>query len=199
MPRACAGAASNGTAARCADQRREKNQCRAIGLLKLAMISLVMRELASAAPLAPPLWAARLGYAGLVPFVALALGLRFLPSEAREFCVFAVAAYAATITSFLGAIHWGLAMREAPSTSSSESAGAVPFMWGVVPSLVAWFALLSSPAVALLVLGVLLWVCYAVDKSVYPKFNLQSWLRMRLVLTNVASASCFYMAAGLLL
>ena len=158
-----------------------------------------MRELTPATSPMPPLWAVRLGYAGLLPFVALALGLRFLPMEAREFCVFAMAAYAATITSFLGAIHWGLAMVKTPSASHSESTGVAPFLWGVVPSLVAWFALLSSPAIALLVLSALLWVCYAVDRIVYPQFQLQAWLRMRLLLTTVASTSCFYMAAGLLL
>lgn len=137
----------------------------------------------------PAPWAARLGYAGLVPFVALVFGLRFLPTEVREFCVFALMAYAATITSFLGAIHWGLAMRGTRTTN------AAPFAWGVTPSLVAWFALLSSPAIALYVLGVLLWVCYAVDRSTYPKFQLQGWLPMRLRLTAVASVSCFYTAA----
>ena len=176
-----------------------KNQSRAIGLLKLAVISLLMRELTSATSSAPPRCAVRLGYAGLVPFVALALGLRFLPFEAREFCVFAMAAYAATIASFLGAIHWGLAMRQTPTVLINQSADVAPFVWGVVPSLVAWFALLSSPAIALLILGVLLWVCYAVDRSVYPKFSLQTWLPMRLRLTVVASVSCFYVAAGLLL
>lgn len=136
----------------------------------------------------PAPWAARLGYAGLVPFVALALSLRFIPVEKRDFAVFAMMAYAATITSFLGAIHWGLAMRATQSTS------AAPFVWGVIPSLVAWFALLSCSTLGLYVLGVLLWVCYAVDRTTYPKFRLQNWLPMRLKLTVVASASCFYVA-----
>lgn len=136
----------------------------------------------------PAPWAARLGYAGLVPFVVLALSLRFLPVQTRDFAVYALMAYAATITSFLGAIHWGLAMRGIPSMRSA------PFAWGVIPSLVAWLALLSSPVVALCVLGVLLWVCYAVDRITYPKFQLQNWLPMRLRLTVVASVSCFYVA-----
>ncbi len=139
----------------------------------------------------PAPWATWLGYAGLIPFVALALSPHVLPAGARELSVIALMAYAATITSFLGAIHWGLAMRDAPTKNS------VLFMWGVLPSLVAWMALLSSPEVALCVLGVLLWVCYAVDSTTYPKFQLQSWLPMRLRLTVVASLSCFYAAAKL--
>ena len=137
----------------------------------------------------PAPWATWLGYAGLLPFIALALSLRFLPAELGQYCIFALIAYAATITSFLGAIHWGLAMRD------TQTKNAALFAWGVIPSLVAWLALLSSPAVALCVLGVLLWVCYAVDRVTYPKFQLQNWLPMRLRLTVVASMSCFYVAA----
>ena len=46
------------------------------------------------------------------------------------------------IASFLGAIHWGLAMRG----PASPRAQIFPFVWGVVPSLLAWLALLAQPA-----------------------------------------------------
>ena len=166
-----------------------------------------MREFAvaqkSTNTLKPSAWATWLGYAGLIPFVAFALGVQFLSADLRDYCVFALTAYAATITSFLGAIHWGLAMRDTQSTSSLSSdtanSNAALYAWGVVPSLAAWVALLlaifSGPVVALCVLGVLLWVCYVVDRSIYPKFQLQNWLPMRLNLTLVASMSCFYAAA----
>ena len=184
-----------------------------------------MREFAvaqkSTNTLKPSAWATWLGYAGLIPFVAFALGVQFLSADLRDYCVFALTAYAATITSFLGAIHWGLAMRDTQSTSflgaihwglamrdtqstsslssDTASSNAALYAWGVVPSLAAWVALLlaifSGPVVALCVLGVLLWVCYVVDRSIYPKFQLQNWLPMRLNLTLVASMSCFYAAA----
>lgn len=159
-------------------------------------IRLPMREFA----LKPAPWAAWLGYAGLAPFIALALSVRFSPPEFRELSVFALTAYTATITSFLGAIHWGLAMREDHNSSTSGFNDAL-FAWGVFPSLVAWGALLASvffdPAVALCVLGVLLWICHMVDRSIYPKFQLQNWLPMRLRLTLAASVSCFYAVAYL--
>ncbi len=148
--------------------------------------------------LRPSTWATWLGYAGLIPFFALALSLRFLPAELGHYILYALTSYAATITSFLGAIYWGLAMRNGQITDIKGFDTAL-FGWGVAPSLVAWVALLlaifSGPAVALCVLGVLLWVCYAVDRSIYPKFQLLYWLPMRLRLTLVASASCFYAAA----
>jgi len=52
----------------------------------------------------------RLGYAGLVPFVVLALLLWIVTPEAHPFVAIALTAYAATITSPLGGIHWGMAV-----------------------------------------------------------------------------------------
>ena len=131
-----------------------------------------------------------LGYAGLIPFIALAaMTLTLNPSE-QGIASFALRAYAVTIVSFLGAIHWGLAMRQA-------QANTLLLWWGITPSLVAWVCLLVVPAVGSLILAATLWLCFLVDRRVYPQFGLQAWLRMRLVLTTVASASCV-IVSGLL-
>ncbi len=140
--------------------------------------------MSSTKPDAPSVWAKRMGYGGLVPFVALALALLVAEPVHRPLLGFALLAYAATIASFLGAIHWGLVMRDA-SKQSLTLLG-----WGVVPSLLAWGALMASPAWGLLVMAGLLWACLAVDRMVYPRFEVQQWLPMRWVLTLVASASC---------
>jgi steroid 5-alpha reductase family enzyme len=124
-----------------------------------------------------------LGYAGLIPFVGLAvLALIDSPPE-QALAAFALRAYAVTIVSFLGAIHWGLAMRQA-------QADTLLLVWGVAPSLLAWASLLIVPGAGSLLLAATLWLCFLVDRRVYPRFGLQAWLRMRLVLTTVASAAC---------
>ena len=138
----------------------------------------------------PPVCARAMGYAGLIPFVGLATVTPFLPPASRPLAWGALLGYAAVITSFLGAIHWGLEMRDA------HSKRAAPYVWGVIPSLVAWLALLLGPALGLWILAVLLWACYAVDRSVYARHQLQGWLSMRLRLTLVASASCVFVAAS---
>jgi hypothetical protein len=120
----------------------------------------------------------------LIPFVALVLALWTLSPDQRGVFAMALLAYGATITSFLGAIHWGLLMRD-----GTEAPPAL-LLWGVVPSLVAWVALLLSPANGLLLLAVLLGACFAVDRTVYPRYRVQGWLPMRLVLTCIAGASC---------
>ena len=124
-----------------------------------------------------------LGYAGLIPFVALAALFFLADPEWRYSILWALCAYAAVIVSFLGAIHWGLAMH-------AESSSHWPYIWGVTPCLLAWACLLPPPAVGLCLLAAVLWACLLVDRNAYPGFGVAHWLRMRLILTTVASICC---------
>jgi hypothetical protein len=131
----------------------------------------------------PSSTAQALGYAGLLPFVSLALASYLVVPEFQPELLSALRGYAATILSFLGAIHWGLTLREA--TSSTRL-----LLWGVLPSLLAWVALLLPMTSGLWLLAAGLWTCWAVDRQVYPRLGLSAWLPMRLVLTVLASLSC---------
>jgi len=128
-----------------------------------------------------PRWAARLGYAGLLPFLALAVAAWAAPVAYRAQAAFALLAYGATIASFLGAIHWGLAMRSPLNPQPG------PFVWGVFPSLVAWVALLLPISQGLVTVALVLGMCMAVDRRSYPAYGLGEWLAMRLRLTLVAT------------
>lgn len=136
----------------------------------------------------PSAAALRLGHAGLLPFVGGALLVWLVWPEAHPYTTLALSAYAAVIVSFLGGIHWGLGMLRGD---------AAHFAWGVVPSLVAWPALLLPPAPALAVLAAAVLVCFVVDRRVYPACGLQAWLALRLPLTAVAALSCAAGAAAL--
>ena len=140
---------------------------------------------------APSALVAALGYGGLLPFALLALAVCWPGGEGRAFYGFVLLAYGATIASFLGAIHWGLAMR-------SGAPEPMAYLWGVAPSLVAWTALLQPTPWGLLLLAGLLLVCFGVDRRLYARHQLQGWLPMRLRLTLVACASCLAAAWGLL-
>jgi Protein of unknown function (DUF3429) len=144
----------------------------------------------TAATPGPSLWARRLGTAGLIPFVSLAAALWLAPPGDWPRAQMALLAYGATIASFLGALHWGLVMREGPAQPVPS------LLWGVVPSLLGWVALLLAPALGLLLIAALLWACFAVDRVVYPRYQVQAWLPLRLRLTLVASISCVVAAAG---
>jgi hypothetical protein len=95
-------------------------------------------------------FATLLGNFGLLPFYALALAawLPLDPVPAR-LIELAFIAYAAVILSFLGAVHWGLALAT-PQLDRTQTRHALG--WGVLPSLLGWLALLLAMA------GVKTWV-----------------------------------------
>lgn len=131
----------------------------------------------------------RLGYLALLPFVIGAFAVWFVRADARGVATMALSAYAATVVSFIGGIHWGFAFR-----SATPRAGL--FIWGVVPALVACVALLMQPAAGLVIHGVMLIACYLVDRRVYPTEGASRWLVLRFRLSGVASLACFFGAAG---
>lgn len=134
--------------------------------------------------------ALRLGYAGLIPFVGGAL-LTWLVRghpEQHAFVTDALAKYAALVVAFLGAVHWGLGLKQVVPSPA-------PFAWAVTPVLLAWIGALMPPYAGLVVLGVLLVVCYAVDRRAYRAHGAAAWLTLRFRATVVASLSCFVAAA----
>jgi len=136
-----------------------------------------------------PLTARRLGYAGLLPFVAGALLVWLVHEDVRQDVAFGLSAYAALIAAFLGGIHWGLAFRH-------DEPPAAWLGWGVVPALVAWPALIMPPHAGLVVQGALIVGCYLVDRRLYPLQGVAHWLTLRFRLSAIASLSCFIGAAG---
>lgn len=141
------------------------------------------------APLAPNPVALRLGHAGLLPFVLGALLVWVVRPDVHPYVANALSAYAAVIVSFLGGIHWGLGMRQTVPSPAR-------FAWGVVASLAAWIAVVMPAYAGLVVHGVMLVLCYMVDRRSYPAHGLSAWLTLRFRLTAVASLACFIGAAG---
>ena len=131
--------------------------------------------------------ALRLGYAGLLPFVVGALLVWGVRADAQPYATLALQAYGAAIVSFLGGIHWGVAFRDGTPRL---------FAWGVVPSLLAWVGAMMPASAGLVLLGAVLWLCYAVDRQLYPQHGLGPWLTLRFRLSAVAGAACFIGAAG---
>ena len=143
-----------------------------------------------------PAWAKPLGYGGLVPFFACALLMLAVPDAGtRDLAGQALLGYAAVILSFLGGVHWGLALRGA----SPQRAGGL-LAAGVLPSLVGWGALLLpfEQAAAVLVAGFGLFWLYehrVLGSTVLPPDYLA--LRRWLTLGVVASMGLALMASSL--
>jgi len=102
-----------------------------------------------------------LGYGGLVPFVFFGIAAWFGSSDWQVFALHALAVYAAVILSFLGAIHWGLALAD-PAHRVFGLAGPA---WAVLPSIAAWLALLLPKTAALIVLLLLFPLVLWVDRA----------------------------------
>lgn len=139
----------------------------------------------TAAPLNPV--ALKLGYAGLVPFVVGAALVWLVRDEAHAFATMGLTNYAAVVIAFLGAIHWGLGMRQGVPSPA-------PYVWGVVPGLLAWIASMMPPNAGLVVHGALLIACYLWDRRHYPALGASAWLTLRFRLSAVAALCCFLAA-----
>lgn len=138
-----------------------------------------------------------LGYGGLIPFVLLASLLWLVEPGLRGFVAIALAGYAALIAAFLGGVHWGIGWLNGLRSSTTPHAQRRHFLWGVVPSLLAWPGLVMPPYAGLAWLGFVLIASYVADRSLYVHAGLQHWLTLRFRLSAVAALSCF-MGAGAL-
>jgi hypothetical protein len=136
-----------------------------------------------------------LGYAGLIPPVMLAALLWLVDAELQAWVAIGLASYVALILSFLGGIHWGIGWSRKGGAGTAAHSQRAHFIWGVAPSLLAWPGLLMPAYAGLAWLGLLLLVCYGVDRRLYTRAGLQRWLTLRFRLSAVAALSCF-IAAG---
>lgn len=132
--------------------------------------------------------AAILGLAGLLPFVLGALATldggwlgRLAPA--------ALTGYAAVILSFMGGVHWGLAMAaERPSWARYGAS--------VVPALLGWAALLLGGTVAFLLLAASFASLLAYDLGAVRAGEAPDWYpRLRWPLTIVV-VLCLVLAAA---
>lgn len=152
-----------------------------------------------------PIPARILGIAGLIPFFTCAilaclpeLGSSFLESSTLSTgkmaisaddiqikAVQALGAYGAVILSFLGGIRWGNLLNNKTQLRCWS-----PLVLSVVPSLVAWPALLLPPGWMLSILAIGFVAQYAYDVEGVKQKTLPIWFgRLRIVLTAGATIS----------
>ena len=133
-----------------------------------------------------------LGFAGALPFLALtpmtanSLGFDELVRQAAEGQV----AYGALIVSFLGAVHWGIAMTSVLQGHGAVLAQKERYIWSVFPSLAAWPALMMEPAPGATCIALLLGICYMSDSAYARNGSLPAWyMTLRGYLTTIAILS----------
>ena len=93
-----------------------------------------------------------LGGLGAVPFIVLAVAMPLLADTTRILTANGLLAYGAVILSFLGGVHWGLAIQFQRSSDQGELESRLTL--SVIPSLVGWVALLVGQPTGLLILAI---------------------------------------------
>lgn len=133
----------------------------------------------------PPL-ALWLGLAGLLPFLASVAAAWLAPVAWQAVAVRAFLGYGAVILSFLGGVQWGVAMcRERPGGAAFRRR----MLLAMVPSLVAWPALLLHPLTGAWVLAIGFVLVRLHELSREGGARLPGWyhsLRMHLTLVVLA-------------
>lgn len=132
-----------------------------------------------------PLPARILGLAGLLPFL-FGAAMVWCPVESMAaFGVTMLAGYGAVILSFLGGVRWGRLLGD-----DERIARWLPLSLSILPSLVAWTALLLPPPALFAVLAIGLVLQYLLDRDATESGDLPRWYgQLRLILTLGAVAS----------
>jgi hypothetical protein len=129
-----------------------------------------------------PASAAWLGAFGLVPFVVLAALLPFVGGDLKPDLAYALLAYGAAILSFLGGVHWGLAIGSTAAAAAAPLKGRL--ILSVIPSLVAWAALLVPLRSGLFVLAAAIALMLIVDIRATRAGEAPAWYpRLRIPLS----------------
>ena len=128
-----------------------------------------------------------LGLAGLLPFLAHALFSWLSPPSELGGVLRSQAHYAASILTFLGALHWGVTLA---SPSIVDGAAVTRMLWSVIPSIFCWIVTLYPTDVSLPLLFVGLAVALVVDWLLYRAAPVPRWfLTLRTVLSAGALAA----------
>ena len=134
-----------------------------------------------------PLPVRRLGLAGLLPQAAC-LASMFASPEARFTALAAGCFYPALILSFLGGIHWGLAI--VSRSNANDPALRTRLVVSVIPSLAAWVALLFPETTGLLMLAAAIAAMLWVDLRATRLGHAPQWYpKLRIPLTCVVVAA----------
>ncbi len=133
--------------------------------------------------------AGRLGYTGLIPFVALAAMYLGLGGEIQQEIGRALVVYGAVIISFLGAIHWGAVIYGVDTTNPTRR-----MLFSVLPALLGWVAVLLPLVYGLSVILASLPIVYLVDSRWSPLHDWYLILRRRLTLIASLSVAVVFIS-----
>ena len=128
-----------------------------------------------------------LGYLGLIPFIVPASLMYFDEQHHFVFWGYVLMSSGALILTFVGALQWAFAMTLSDLLMRQRK---WMYGWSVVPSLVAWAAMLMSPMVAFFLIAIFMAFALWMDAQLSRLVSLPNWyLPLRIRLTIVAILS----------
>jgi len=132
-----------------------------------------------------------LGAFGALPFIGLAGAMPFLTGTQRLYAAHALLAYGAVILSFLGGIHWGMAIRSQSTTHSGTLKARL--ILSVIPSLAGWAGLLVGGTAGLFILALSIAAMLLVDIRASRLGDAPPWYpKLRIPLTCVVVATLLF-------
>ena len=145
-----------------------------------------------------------LAYAGLIPFIGLALMVQLAPTPINYLSAESIASYGAIIVAFMGALHWGANLQTLGKPASGDRwIDRNAWIWGITPALIAWVALHIYIPVSLIILAATLVIQRNIDKDTYTYYFTNddarsAFITMRTRLSYIAAA-CLTWAALVIL
>lgn len=117
-----------------------------------------------------------IGYGGLLPFIGLSVFYSTIDNAQKaDFVLSALLAYAAIILSFVGAIHWGRSLTEPHMVRSN-----LLQIISIIPTLMAWAALLVPHQIGLIILILGFVLIYLFDRLQYKNLFWMQKIRFHL-------------------
>jgi hypothetical protein len=133
-----------------------------------------------------------LGWSGVIPFLALSVGVGLLDGPWAAFAAKALVIYGAVILSFMGGAQWGIAVSQSGGSQSIDFGRVLSV--SVVPALVGWVAALLALTPSLILLAIAFLVLLAFDLWIVKRKFAPTWYaRLRIQLT-AAVVACLVLA-----
>lgn len=127
-----------------------------------------------------------IGLSGLLPFVAAAVGVAALPPFVQPIAFYAAFVYSLAILSFLGGVHWGIAL---------AGGSTARYIWAVVPPLLGFVAVFAPRPVALYAMAAAFVLVGIVDIAVFRRAGPAWYASLRAVLTVVVAVCLVFIAS----
>ena len=132
-----------------------------------------------------------LGYCGLIPFIFSIICIIFIPSKSIFFINISFS-YGAIILTFVGAIYWGIAIKNSTKKGKVKDVNLM-YIWSIIPSLlsVSFFYFSNDYRYLIIIFGYI--ICQLVDEYFFFLNKTSIWfIKLRRKLSLIVVTTLVY-------